>query len=119
MTERQHVPTTPGEPVAPEIVEQPIRLEPGGHVQGDDINVTLVAIVGILAVVLLFVIIAGLQTWFYNWSAQEIAAKTKPDPALAGLIQSQLSDLQGGKENTMPIGQAMELTIQQYAAARP
>ena len=111
MTQHHHVPTVPGEPVAPEIVDHPIRTEPGSQVQSDDINVPFVALTGLLSAVILFITIASLEAWFYTWNGDEIAAKTKPNEALVNLVADQKSQLQPKKQGNMSIDQAMDQIV--------
>jgi len=78
MQERHHVKTHPNEPKAPEVVPHPVRKEPGGNVQTDDINIPILATFVAFFAVLLAVVIISLQAWFYGVQARERLAKTAP-----------------------------------------
>jgi hypothetical protein len=105
-------PTDPD--AAAEVPTHGLHFEPHGNVQTDDVNVGLVASLGGIAAVLLVVIIAGLQAWFYNWQADEQAAKITADPGLASLVGSQKNLLSGTAPGSMPIDQAMTQIVDRY-----
>jgi hypothetical protein len=131
MQEHQHVRTTPGENVAPEYVEQPIRPEPGSNMQMDDINIPLLAVsVAFFAVVLLLLVI-GLQAWFYHYDQDERDAKTvaqgAPGTPLGEMLANAHGEMYGkASENTrfpkdqhvmrIPIDVAMEQVAKDYEA---
>jgi hypothetical protein len=129
MQEHQHVKTTPGENVAPEFVEQPIRPEPGSNMQMDDINIPLVAVTVAFFGVFLLVLVIGLQAWFYNYDNAERLAKTvkqgDPSTELGVMLESNHEELYGkASENPrfpkdqhvmrIPIDNAMQMVAQQY-----
>jgi hypothetical protein len=138
MQERHHVKTTPGEAKAPEVVPHPVRKEPGGNVQTDDINIPMVAVFVAFFAVLLAVTITGLQAWFYNYQAAERAAKTAPqdDPSteLGAILHEQRAELTTpglarpapgatgaatqNRPNRVPIDQAMADVVAAYARSR-
>lgn len=99
---------------------QPTPPTEAGHAQTDDIDVSVVALVGIFFAVALFAVVVLLQAWFYSWTAEERARKTEPDPALQNLLASQearLHPVQGvyfdPTQNAfrMPIERAMDVVV--------
>lgn len=85
---------------------------------GQDINVSLIATVGIFAAVGLFVLIVGLQAWFYTYSAAEKALKTLPDTTYDSMVHLQKQQLAGEGEwqgKVLPIDQAMDRVQREYA----
>jgi hypothetical protein len=93
MQEHHHTRTTPGEPVAPEIVPHAVRPEPGGTTQAEDINIPLVAVCVLGFAVFLVVTIVSLQAWFYNADNAEHDAKWRPDSALTVALDQYQHDL--------------------------
>ncbi|HUO08625.1 MAG TPA: hypothetical protein VM008_10025 [Phycisphaerae bacterium] len=128
MKEHQHVKTTPGENVAPEVVEQPIRPEPGSNMQMDDINIPLLAVSVAFFAVCLLILVIGLQAWFYHYDNAERAAKMVPegDPStpLGQMLENAHAEMYGKpvenprfpKEHVMriPIDNAMEMVAERY-----
>jgi hypothetical protein len=120
--ERHHVESYPAETAAPEIVPDPVRPEPGGNMQSDDVNVSMVAIIGVFAAMLLFLLIVMLQAWFYTWDDRERTAKSEPSVNLSMLRSQQLDQLkdyhwvnQANHVRGLPIERAMELETQRLA----
>jgi hypothetical protein len=141
MQERHHVKTIPGEAAVPEVVSHPVRKEPGGNVQMDDINIPIVAVTVAFFAVLLAVVIVSLQAWFYSAQAAERASKISPQGSpetwLGAIVIPQRAELQesgpvhetvaGGTTGPatttvtryrMPIGDAMKIIQQQYAGGQ-
>jgi hypothetical protein len=134
MQEHQHVKTTPGEAVAPEVVYHPIRVEEDAHVQTDDINIPLVAVSVAFFAILMLVLVLGLQAWFYNADNAERAAKMIPQGApgtpLGDMLANQRAELYGDKGSVnprmgkdskavrIPINDAMDDVVKQYATAQ-
>jgi hypothetical protein len=136
MQERHHVKTYPGEPATPEIVPHAVHEEPGGHTQAEDINIPLLTLSVFFFAAFLVVVIVGLQAWFYNYSEAERAAKQVPQGApgtvLGDLLAQHDRDLhaapgwndrlpggEGKKIRRVPIDQAMQFTVTQYAQQNP
>lgn len=131
MQEHQHVKTTPGENVAPEFVDQPVRPEPGSNMQMDDINIPLVAVSVAFFAVCLLVLVIGLQAWFYNYDNAEREAKTvaegAPGTELGAMLENAHAELYGKPQENdrfpkdqhvmrIPIDHAMQIVAQQYEA---
>lgn len=134
MAEKHHVKTVPGEHVAPEFVPQPVHHEAGAHTQAEDVNVSLVAILGLFFGALLLVTLVALQAWFYNRADAELERKTAPQGAPGSELavahdywQSYLTaqgpkkdpaDVTGAKSiHVIPIEQAMRDIAAQYGKA--
>jgi len=132
MQEHQHVKTTPGEPVSPEIVPHAVHEEPGGHTQAEDINIPLLLVSVAFFAVFLVVVIVGLQAWFYNFAEAEKVAKQVPQGGPGTILGEQLAtydhDLhapagwndrpdygEANKVRRIPIDQAMTATVADYA----
>lgn len=109
-----HRETEPGEAVSPEIVPGAVHMEPGGHVQTDDIHVGLVALVGVFSAVALFVMIVGLQAWFFTWDREETERKAGPAVAVQSMAAEHQTQLNGDKPGTEPISRAMETVVERY-----
>ncbi len=133
MQERQHVKTVPGEPKAPEVVPNPIRPLPGGNAQTDDINIPMVAVSVAFFGVLLLVTIFAVEAWVYHYDTAERAAKQVPQydtrTELGQMVETQKSELndpagpnaefpKADKVTRMPISDAMNAVVKQYAAAQ-
>ncbi len=134
MQEHQHIKTVPGEAVAPEVVKNPIRVEEDAHTQTDDINIPLVAVSVAFFAVLMLVLVLGLQAWFYNADRAERAAKMvdqgAPGTELGDMLLKQRAELyvekptvndrmgKDSKAMRIPMDQAMDLVVKQYAAAQ-
>ena len=104
-TEMSHPATEPGE---------------AGPSPGEDLNVTLVATVGIVAAIALFVLIVGIQAWFFAYRANEQELKTVPNETLQALVASQNAQLEGkAAAGAVPIELAMDQVVQRYAAGTP
>jgi hypothetical protein len=114
-------------------VESPASADPGvhvvagGHAQSDDINVSLIAIIGAFSAVGLFLVVVLLQAWFFSFTADEQARKLIPanDPGTAygQMIVEQQGQLnsyhwvkQDAKIRAIPITQAMEIVASELAA---
>lgn len=116
-TDPNPVPTEPCEHVSPEHVQDPHRpVAPGSTVQKDDIDVSMVAIVGAFFCVLTFICIVALQAWFYTFKNAEVdsAAKTAPQlEEMVALQQGKISRYDWADANKtvvrLPIDRAMEL----------
>src|SRR5579871_4195319 len=129
MQEHQHVKTTPGENVAPEYVEQPVRPEPGSNMQMDDINIPLLAVTVTFFAVFLLILVIGLEAWFYNYDNEERLAKTvaegAPGTELGAMLDNAHAEMYGNAgENPrfpkdqhvmrIPIDHAMEMVAKNY-----
>ena len=102
-----------------------------GPSPGEDLNVTLVATVGIVAAIALFVLIVGIQAWFFAYRADEQEQKMVPNMALVELVNQQNAQLEGINLNrddqlrtprvpgVVPIDVAMAQVVQRYAAVTP
>ena len=113
-----HVTTYPTAGVAPEFHPYPVNKEPNANVQGDDINIPLVAASVTVSAILLFVLVVLLQAWYYSSMAVEAEAKIEPWAPLAQVQAKQQEQLNtprwvtDDKEvATIPIDQAIDLTV--------
>ncbi len=91
-------------------------------VQGDDINISLVVIVGALFAVLVFICIVGLQAWFYTYKDAEVASQTTTSATLleqAAIQQGKISRYDWVDTNRtavrLPIDRAMDLVVADMA----
>ncbi len=96
-----------------------------GHAQADNVNVGFVAIVGVFAAVLLFVLIVVLQAWFYSWNESERARKNEPSEELQQAIAAQRDKMNSyrvldpaGKVRAIPIERAMQVEAATLRAAQ-
>lgn len=118
-TDPKPVPTEPREHVSPEHVPDPQRpVAPGSTVQKDDIDVSMVAIVGAFFCILVFICIVALQAWFYTFKNAEMAAVSKTSPQLEEIValqQGKLARYDWADQNKtavrLPIDRAMELVV--------
>lgn len=112
------------EPGVPAVSES----EAGGYSHGADLNVTLVATVGIVAAISLFVLIVGIQAWFFAYRADEQELKTVPNQMLVEQTRLQQNQLEGIASadvqlrnlripGVVPINEAMDRVVQRYASA--
>ena len=94
----------------------------------DDLNTPMIAIIGFLSAILLFVIIVGMQAWFYSMQNAEFYKKvvTKPQVELNTLISGQQEMLNSyrwiDKDKQIagiPIDRAMELVAREPFTASP
>ena len=118
-TDPNPVKTEPREHVSPEHVPDPQRpVAPGSTVQKDDIDVSMVAIVGAFFCILVFICIVALQAWFYTFKEAEVASGTRTSPQLEEVValqQGKLSRYDWADQNRtvvrLPIDRAMELVL--------
>jgi len=89
-----------------------------GQAQADDINVGLVAIIGVFSAALLFVLIVLIQAWFYNWNESERVDKASASVELQQALASQQDKMNryrlldpSGKVRAIPIERAMEVEL--------
>ncbi len=97
-------------------------------VEKQNVNITLIATIGTVSSVLLFVIIVGLQAWFNNELEDERSIK------FAGDTNWKLTDIQLAAQEkintyrwadqkaqraTIPIDEAIRMTARQYAKKKP
>ncbi len=134
MQKHEHVKTVPGEPVAPEVVMNPIRVEEDAHTQTDDINIPLVAVSVLFFAMLMLVLVLGLQAWIYNAKNSETAAKTVAQGSagteLGDMVAKDRAELyvdkmapndrmgKDSKAMRIPIDRAMELVVNDYTQAQ-
>lgn len=125
--QKHHVETYPAEKAAPEMIDHPVHKEPGATVQADDINVGVIAVVGIFTAVLLFLVIVVLQAWFYDWAGKEQERKTVAPAEVAVIRAEQLDQINRYRVvardannrptvYALPIDRAMELEARALAA---
>jgi len=131
MQEHQHVKTKAGENVAPEIVHDPVRPEPGSNMQMDDINIPLLAVSVAFFAVCLLVLVIGLEAWFDHYDTAERVAKTvkqgAPGTPLGEMLANDHAEMyppDGAALNTrfpkdmhvmrIPVDRAMEIVAKQY-----
>lgn len=90
---------------------------------GSDMNLPLIVTIGGVGVMLIFVIVVGIQAWFFAQQRDEMAVKSlaRPNPALTDNRMRQLKNLDGYRwvdRNAgvvaIPIDRAMELTVERY-----
>ncbi|MFP4143811.1 MAG: hypothetical protein ACOCTI_03095 [Phycisphaeraceae bacterium] len=89
-----------------------------------DVNVAMIATVGVIGTLLLVVAVVGIQAWIRVEMQREVEAKvyTAPQRELEQLRQQQLAELQGGRQvetdegvrATLSIERAMEEVARQY-----
>lgn len=94
---------------------------------GSDMNLPLILTVGVVGAILVFVVIVGIEAWFYAQQQQERLTKSLAvrNPALADDRAQQLRNLEGYRwvdqatgVAAIPIDRAMTLTVEAYAAER-
>lgn len=92
---------------------------------GSDMNLPVIATIGIVSAVLVFVIVIGIQAWFFAQQREELAAKSlaRQNPVLLDNRVQQLKNLDGYRwvdQNAavvaIPIERAVQLTVHDYAA---
>lgn len=110
-----------------------LQKEPVLHVEGDDLDLTMIAIAGAFFAILVFIIVIALQAWFYSFKEREIQAKTQTSETLQVSVAEQLgrlahyertnpSDITPLNSNTkvrIPIERAMELIVQERKERQP
>jgi hypothetical protein len=129
MKEHQHVKTTPGENVAPEVVEHPVRPEPGSNMQMDDINIPLLAVSVAFFAVCLLILVIGLQAWFYHYDnaerAEKMVAEGAPNTPLGEMLANAHDEMYSKPADNprfpkdqhvmrIPIDDAMEMVAKRY-----
>jgi hypothetical protein len=92
---------------------------------GSDMNLPLILTIGVVGAILVFVLIIGIEAWFYAQQQEERQAKSLMvrHPMLLDNRIQQLRNLEGyrwvDQANgvvTIPLDRAMALTIERYAA---
>jgi hypothetical protein len=98
-------------------------------VEPDEVNVGLLAVVGTFAAVVVVLIVVLLQAWFYNWRGSTADATTlpmnSPETPLGRALVEQQEKLgsyhwinREANLRAIPIQRAMELVVQEMAAAQ-
>jgi len=88
----------------------------------EGMNVTMILVVGLLSFALLFVIVIGLQAWYYVMLEREYERKVVAEryEPLDRMVEDQNAQLAGGTTDdngpTIGIDKAMELVIEQRGA---
>jgi hypothetical protein len=122
---RDHVTTYPHPGVAPEFHHYPVNKEPNANVQGDDINIPLVASSVTVSAILLFVLVTLLQAWYYNAMADEAQSKMEPSAPLMQMRTEQDDMLHKAhwveKDHVaaISIDRAIDLTVTEYNGSTP
>ncbi|HXK92083.1 MAG: hypothetical protein HPY51_04400 [Candidatus Omnitrophica bacterium] len=89
----------------------------------DDLNTSLITLIGFLSAILLFALIVGLQIGYYAFKEREFARKVVNErPAeLTQTIAKQQEQLhayrwvnEASREVAIPIGRAMELVVKEH-----
>ncbi|MFB3785443.1 MAG: hypothetical protein ACE15F_03645 [bacterium] len=89
----------------------------------DDLNTSLIALIGFLSAILLFGLIVGLQVWYYTYQEREFARKVVSQrPAeLTQVTAKQQEQLhayrwvnEASRAVAIPIGRAMELVVKEH-----
>lgn len=92
---------------------------------GSDMNLPVIVTIGVVGAVLIFVMVFGIQAWFFAQQREEMATKSlaRQNPALVDNRMRQLTNLDGYRwvdqkagVVAIPIDRAMELTVNDYAA---
>ncbi len=94
---------------------------------GSDMNLPLILTIGVVGTILVFVVIVGIEAWFYAQQQQERLTKSLAvrNPALVDGQVQQLRNLEGYRwvdqatgVAAIPIDRAMALTVEGYAVER-
>lgn len=93
----------------------------------EDLNTSLIAVSGVIGAVVVFVMIVGLQAWYYNVEKEEMYKKVVAPAAeeLSSVTAEQQGQLNSyrmidsrKKIVAIPIDRAMEIVVQDLAAGK-